>query len=297
MSLDWRVFDHFGIAVPKVAREDYPETLRRWCYATIRECEQLLEDQRGSAPLRFVVFGELSFPSFWGGTVANNLSGPIKTEIRRLQVHLDAELQRLSSRHGTIIVSGSFHDPDTFGNVLTVYFPFAKRTVIHRKLTVASAIGEDIRVPNKPEYPIYLLGNQNQFRFCVFICSDAFDLNLFFEQMCGSSNNPNAVPNLYLVPSFHVTRPGKANGMWRACQQLSLATGQTVVFVNQSSDERCAAVFVAGSEQKLEDQGHWRLFESEPGHVQTERAKSEGLRETLRNLFRKRTEDTPALPE
>jgi hypothetical protein len=250
--LQLRTFDHFDLCVEDPDHPHYVQHIDEWCQSIRRRCQNAFAEGTAERPVRFVVFGELSFPSFWPGHPKKACKLDVRPQISRLRADLDRCLQNLATQHNAVIISGSCHDPATFENVASIYFPSSLDTTSHVKLTSAQAVGEYVRIARDITYPVYKIG---WLKFCVLICSDAFDLNIFFQQIWLGSGSSDIKPQIYFVPSYYL-RPGPMHQMARACQQLSLATGTMVVFVNHGYDPDGATVFIAGHEiPLLERQG------------------------------------------
>ena len=242
-----REFDHFDLCVKD---DDRVPTIRSWCDHIVQLCTSAL-----ATGASFVLLPELSHPNFWSGRPAEDFWGKRRAEApppdrRRLldsaRRKLDRRLQALSTKHKAVIISGSYHDCETFENISPIYFPDASKSRNHKKLTTAYTVREQVKTARGVGYPVYsALGR----RFCVLICTDAFDLNMFFRQAIatGSAHQPTT-PEIYFVPSFYVPQD-ETHAMREACQQLSFASGQAVVFVNQAEDRPVPiAVFAAGVE-------------------------------------------------
>jgi len=242
----------------------------------------VLKKKQGCPPVRYVLFVELSFPNFWPGRSRVVSEYDLRRRLNELRNNLDQRLQALATRHQAVIMSGTYHDSATFENIACIYFPNAKFTRYHSKLTSAQAVLEHIKVARSVQYPIYNVGDC---RFAVLICSDAFDLNIFFEQLSGSKN-PAIRPNIYFVPSFYVEKHDGQNRILDACKQLSLATGKIVVFVNQSAGADCAAAFIAGEKQNLsQGPGLSRYLTVDQDLVQGLLDKSGEIRNRLEQMF------------
>jgi predicted amidohydrolase len=241
-------FDHFDLCLrhPKIDRN----MSQNWC-------GELLTKYRRAAQARaeLICANELSFPSFWTGrapksgrdqsTIAflNDLK-----DMQRREAEFERQLQDVSKTEGCVILPGTYHDPFSFENVAPVIFPYEVDTIDSRKYTSAHSAGESIKVSRLRKIPVYAYGN---LVFSVLICSDAFDLNIFFRYMIDRLG-PDKYKNqdIIFVPSYYQPEPGKRNAMLDACKQLSWATGSVVVFVNcySSDGNACKAVFMCGEE-------------------------------------------------
>ena len=166
----------------------------------------------------------------------------------QINMALHARLQDLADKKNVVILAGTSHDATTFQNFGPIFFPERIHSTDHKKLTSAYKIGEYIRPQVGQEYPVYSMGPMT---FSVLICSDAFDLNIFFEQFAAGTMISKLVPNVVFVPSFYVNKPGRTNAILNACRQLSLATNVIVVFCNHLFDSSRHAVFLGGQELRL----------------------------------------------
>lgn len=272
-----RHFDHFALCVNdegQLARID------QWCDNVITLC-----GRAANKGARFILLPELSHPNFWPGRLDH---GDFQETDRRRRLiaarsRLEGELQQLATAHGCIIISGSYHDWETFENISPIYFPYAQHTRGHKKLTAAYAVDEHIKTAHGVGYPVY---HTNERRFCVLICTDAFDLNMFFRQILATtSGHAPTTPEIYFVPSFNVPTDS-SHAMKDACRQLSLATGQTVVFVNHANDPDGKAVFVAGTDVPLNDHGSFYMAELNPALITERAARTARMRRALNAILR-----------
>jgi hypothetical protein len=240
-------FDHFDLCLRHPTIE--PNTSNDWC-------QDMLANYRkaGQEGAEFICSNELGFPSFWSGRPpisgrdgsAMHFSNNVK-DFHRRKFDFELELQRIALNNSCVILPGTYHDPASFENVAPVILPYERNTIESRKYTSAHSVGESIKVARLRRIPVYGYGS---LVFSVLICSDAFDLNIFFRCMIdrlGSDKYRNV--DIFFVPSFYRSVRGKRNAMLDACQQLSWATGSVVIFVNAWSDrEICKAVFMCGEE-------------------------------------------------
>jgi predicted amidohydrolase len=274
-------FDHYDLCLRHKAVKF--EELRAHCSNLLREYDRLARQSD------VIVSNELAFPSFWpglpvwqnaaeDGEAADQRSGRPeyvdRTHIRLLRRWFEKELQKIAKEHCTIIMPGTFHDWNSFENVLPIKFPSHEDATDHVKRTTARRAKEFVKVSRLKELPVYNFG---EFRFSVLICSDVYDLNIFFRQFSRSGRREEQ-PDIYFVPSFqpsrksaHLRPADRDNQILRACEDLSWATGAAVVFVNQA-DARSAitrAIFFPGEpEPAYKDVGagskvfsfNWRRF-------------------------------------
>ncbi len=89
----------------------------------------------------------------------------------------------------------------------------------------------------------------------------------------------------FFVPSYHVVGEEKRHQLIWACEQLSLATGSTVVFINQSLDTQCAAIFVAGERGELTPEEDFYTFEFDPIAVKECEVRTQDIRAALSKIF------------
>jgi hypothetical protein len=109
---------------------------------------------------------------------------------------------------------------------------------------------------------------------------------MFFRQILAAASGHTATtPEIYFVPSFYV-QMADGHAMRDACQQLSLASGQIVVFVNQRSDPDGQAVFVAGVEIPLVDGGSVFFAEITPALAQEHAERTAGMRRALNSIVK-----------
>jgi hypothetical protein len=239
-------FDHFDLCVrhPDIDQK----VLDNWH-------RQLLDSYRKAAEsgAEFICANELAFPSFWGGRPP--VSGRRESvfqfgldakDLQRSKLAFEEELQAISTKHDCIILPGTYHDPITFENVAPVIFPHHTNTIDSKKYTSAHSAGEYIKVSRFRRIPVYSYGSTV---FSVLICSDAFDLHIFFRHMidrAGPAKEKNV--EIFFVPSFYKKDSSKRNSMMEACRQLSWATGSLVVFVDHfaTTDRDCKAIFMCG---------------------------------------------------
>jgi hypothetical protein len=242
--LQSREFDHFDICVPDVSDDNHVASIEAWCDFIRSRCELAVANKA-----KFIVFNELSYPNFWPGRPLDVGAREKRRELDALRVKLDGDLQRIATEEQVVIISGSYHDTYTFENICYIYFPENKYSCTHKKLTSARAVGEHVNLPRGVQYPIY---NWNGLAFSVLICSDAYDLNIFFRQLLRPTCHPDAQPFIFFVPSYHVVKPKKPHHLVDACKQLSEATGSVVVFVNQKIDKQSNVAFFAGEKRPLQ---------------------------------------------
>jgi predicted amidohydrolase len=268
-------FDHFTLCVNDQTQ----------LYIVERWCDKIVADSKRAFQLgaRFALFPELSFPNFWPGRPEPIEQVDRRRKLNGLRADLDRRLQRLAKDHEGIIIAGSYHDWETFENICQIYFPEAEHSRSHKKLTTARSVNEYVKTSHGIDYPVY---NVSERRFCVLICTDAFDLNMFFRQILATgSGDLGTKPEIFFVPSYYVARE-REHRLKSACGQLSLATGQIVVFVNQSMDTSGPAVFVAGIELALTQKGAVYLVEITPEIVTEYSTQTAGTRNALNSIFR-----------
>ncbi len=183
-----RSFDHFDICIPDSDHPDHVSNISRWCEQFKKRAAAAV-----NSGAKFVVFGELSYPNFWPGRPEPVGALEKRRELDLLKLDLSGYLKNLAQQSGSTIISGSYHDTDTFENLCHLHIPFGA-SYRHKKLTCARAVGEDIKLPRGNQFPVYKIGD---IIFCVLICSDAFDLNMFFRQLCRDTNHPDVLPQIF----------------------------------------------------------------------------------------------------
>jgi len=276
--LHTRAFEHFHICLPDEQDSRHVAKIRKWCNDVKAKCEAAL-----ACGARIVVFGELSYPNSLHSRSTDVGADDPQPQLRQIAADLDSHLLRLAQEHEAIIIAGSYHHPHRYENLCHIYFPRRDRHVPHLKLTSARAVGEYIKVPQGTHYPIYKVGD---LMFCVLICCDAFDLNIFFRQLCRNTNHPDVIPHIFFVPSYHVVEESGRHQMLAACQQLSLATGSVVMFINQSFDDDRNAVFVAGERARSEPhEGDFSTFRFDAAAVKESELRTYEVRQKLVEIF------------
>ena len=278
-------FDHFDICVSDNARI---ETLRDWCNQIKNGCKAAIEDDAA----RFILIPELGYPSFWPGRLNSVANSRSRVQLDRLRADFDASMQNLAKRNNAVIICGSYHDWETFENITRVYFPSHDHSCRHKKLTSAYKVQEHIKVARGAKYQVYDLGTM---KFCIFVCTDAFDLNIFFRQIFyRSSGYTKYAPQLYFVPSFYASSKIGRHSLLEACMQLSMATGATVVFSNQANDLDGRSIFVAGQKLDLINKGAYSVGEIDPAKVVEYQNKTNKMRIALASIVSKtRAEISP----
>jgi len=259
----------------------------RWCERVLEDCTYALKDGA-----KFVLIHELGYPSFCPGP--GGAGRKMRKELARQKKEFDTKLQALSDQHRAIIIAGSYHDWETFENIAHIFFPGAGSPSAHPKLTSAHKVQEHIKVARGAKYPIYELGEANKLRFCVLVCTDAFDLNIFFRQvMYTTTADPEMLPvKIYFVPSFYVPKPHR-HSLRTACQQLSEATGSTVVFTNQAADKQGRAVFVSGQEIEVDVTEACHFAEITPAKIIDCQAQNVKMRAWLTSIISKNWTEVP----
>jgi predicted amidohydrolase len=139
------------------------------------------------------------------------------------------DVQKLSDDHDCLILCGTHHDASDLHNKAMIFFPGdADSPREHIKLTSAKSInvGEVVRTPPNDEYIVY----KTKFgEVAIFICLDAFDLNMFFRQVhlgVSSENRRDHTPDIIFVPAYTPQSLGKA------CEALSYFAASTVIYCN-----------------------------------------------------------------
>jgi hypothetical protein len=257
--LSLRSFDHFDLYLP-LDDGGHVERVRRWSEDVKKKCTAALRAGR-SPKVRFIIFNELAFPNFWPGRAKHIGANEKRRELASIWIDLNKFLQDKSTRFNVIIIAGTHHDSDTFENICSIYFPKKELTCNHKKITSARAAGENIKVPSGISIPIY---TYDKMTFCVLICSDAFDLNIFFHFLTQKTGVQQRLPQIFFVPAFQLRKKVGDNGnaaskkningmnaLFKSCEQLSLATGSIVVIANQGFDEDRSAVFISGKRMRL----------------------------------------------
>jgi hypothetical protein len=193
-----------------------------------------------------ICVNELGYPAFLN--TKKNLNG-VEPQALMKQKDKDFRLkvQEISNRYNTIIVCGTYHNPEDYHNKAVIFFPKLANSIEHLKLTSAKSenVGEIIRVPSNRNFPVYdtIYGN-----ICVLICSDAFDLNMFFRNIKmtdGRAFEDNI--DIIFVPSFTEV------SLEASCQALSYFSKSVVIYVNTQLSVY-NAVFVGG--QRLSQLGN-----------------------------------------
>lgn len=275
--LEAKEFDHFDICVPNASAKRHVALIEAWCKVIKARCA--LAVREGA---KFIIFNELSYPNFWPGRPVDVGAREKRRELDMLRVDLDKYLQEMATEEEVVIIAGSYHDTYTFENIGYIYFPEEKYSCTHKKLTSARAVGEHVNLPRGVQYPIY---NWNSLAFSVLICSDAYDLNIFFRQLLRPTCHPDAQPFIFFVPSYHIVDPKKRHQMVDACEQLSAATGSVVVFVNQKADRRSNVVFFAGMRRPLTTKGGVSFLDVDHIDVKDCQLKMGSLRDELDDIF------------
>lgn len=270
-------FDHFALCVNDGRGID---GIKPWADEVLARCEAALV-----ARADFVVMSELSFPNFWPGRgEQDNQFADQRRLLRKLHSDLEDRLQKLASAYKAVIICGSYHDWETFENICPIYFPEAIYSRNHKKRTSAFIVNEHIKPAHSKKYSVYHSVGRS---FCVLICTDAFDLNLFFRQAIESSQPTGRMemkPEIYFVPSFYEKDRG-GHALRSACEQLSLATGQVVIFVNHTSDLEGLAAFVAGDYISPQPQNGIPMVELDPSMIAERAQKSEDMRKALSEIL------------
>ena len=245
-DLSFERFDHFDLCVrsSSVGQAKFEE----WCDELINRYQKA-----ASSGAEYICTNELGYPSFWNGRAP--ISGRRESafdfgnSLKALQQHrgeFERKLQGISSDKECIILPGTYHDPSTFENIAPIVVPYEPNSTSSRKYTSGYSAGEYIKVSRVRTIPAYR--NRNTV-FCLLICSDAFDLNIFFRHMIdrvGSDQQKNV--EIFFVPSYYGKDSARRNSMLQACEQLSWITGSIVIFVDHfiSPGEICKAVFMCG---------------------------------------------------
>lgn len=294
LILNLQSFDNFDLCVPAVpelpifpqkddlaAADRHLHLIEIWCDELTRRCESALNEGA-----RYLITNELGYPNFWPGRPTSIDPFDVKRKLLRRQIDLDSRLQQLALDYNAIIIAGSYHDWTTFENVGHVYFPSTEHACNHKKLTSARGVGEHIKVARGNAYPVYNVGSAI---FCVLICSDAFDLNIFFRQLCQGTNDPNILPQIFFVPSFYIREKDKRHALVDACHQLSIATGTSVVFTNHASDDQSTTVFIAGDRAEAQQRDGFSIVTIDPVEFRESYSRSEPIRSDLSFLRGRRT--------
>jgi hypothetical protein len=277
--LQERHFDHFDLCLRD---ERTHVSLSAWCEKIKQDCNAAVKKEG----VRFILINELGYPNFWPGN-SDLTNSRMTIQLERLHASLNRYLQKLATKENVIIIAGSYHDWLTFSNITRIYFPSEAQSCQHLKLTSAYKVNEHIKVARGAKYLIYDLGDLG-LKFSIFVCTDAFDLNIFFRQILyRKTSDTKFSPQLYFVPSYYVPSKNGQHSLREACMQLSKATGATVVFANQMSDTDGRAVFVAGNPIELRPNGSFSVAEINPAEVIRHQAENNKMRTALTSMISK----------
>lgn len=153
-----------------------------------------------------------------------------------------ADVQALADKHNCLILCGTHHDASDIHNKAMIFFPedqFSPRE--HIKLTTAKSINvrEIVRTPSNDEFILY----RTRFgEIAVFICLDAYDLNMFFRQLyrgIHSHDRNDHTPDIIFVPAY------SPKPLEQACESLSYFAASTVVYCN-TKNKPFNGVYVGG---------------------------------------------------
>ena len=222
---------HYQLFVPSDV--DFIESKRSELLADLRDlCEENVD---------VICINELGYPSY-NSPACSDLSDEERQRLLDGDQAFRASVQALADTHDCLVLCGTHHDAADLHNKAMIFFPNdALSPREHIKLTSAKSrnVGEVVRTPPNDEYVVY----KTKFgEIAIFICLDAFDLNMFFRQVhhgIGSEDRRDHTPDIIFVPAF-TPKPLVA-----ACKALSYFAASTVIYCN-TTKEPYNGIFVGG---------------------------------------------------
>ncbi len=224
-----------GVEVPNYYRMLAPSDVSMIVAAR----KKLLKDVKSKCELgaNFICVSELGYPAF-----KTPRDTTIDADGLKLLENGDnlfrKNIQRLSDKHDTIIICGTYHDVDCLNNKAVVFSPHTKE-IEHEKLTTAKSenIGEVIRTPKNSNFYLY---KTKYGIVAILICLDAFDLNMLCRQMTSSFHDSNEkAPDIIFVPAF------SSYSLQKACEELSYFSRSIVCYVDGGTTPH-SVVYVSG---------------------------------------------------
>lgn len=225
---------------------------RRLCAYSHRKKDDFIQLVKRALDERphFICVNELGYPhpSFF----IRSKSIKNRSEYQDTEATLKQEMQELVDKHGdnVYLIAGTYHDPTVNYNFGLIYhndpiwqgFSETKSPIYHAKRTSAVKVKEKISTPATNNVRRYV---SRYSYFKILICLDIYNPLVTIPLLANAARRPSKEDNRYsviFVPSFWK----KAEALNMACYNLSLLTGNIVIYTNGCDLYYNTGIFVAG---------------------------------------------------